>query len=284
LEIDADKLFATFEQLRMSRKVGFVFRETLALHEFAREVLCPFIATSYRPPYKEFDSAVLLLLARVALWTDTLAALDNAVHFQAVASGQRCLFELLIDLKVLVARPDFAPKFHEFIFVERYWATRQIVEAADGDVDALARIPEDVAFVTDPANATRFEDSRKLLWGKEGPKNRVLHWAGKLSRAIELTQDSEIRRRHTEKYPYACFLVHGAAVGTAGLPENGFYSWFPWSHLDIQWLLFEFFSESLKALGFDVAYPDLRKKLLATKATMAAAILSEQRAISEGEG
>ncbi|MDZ4784047.1 MAG: hypothetical protein SGJ19_27680 [Planctomycetia bacterium] len=224
MDFDPEEVFSKFEQMQSTQRVGLLFRETLALRDFARKKLCPFVATSFRPPFEEgLELAVLLLLERVALWTDTLAALDNAAHFQAVAAGQRCLFELLVDLKLLLNQPELVALFHEFTFVERYYVTKQQASVVGASETKSSKTTMEATFLTDPANIARYQKSRQHLWRKESATSRVMHWSGIVLSKVVKSLGGDIERRYVEKYPYACWLERIKAKYSGSRSGGGSY-------------------------------------------------------------
>lgn len=185
------------------------------------------------------EQAVTGTYYRMYAWIKTLAVLHDTVHYQAVASGARTLFELLLDLKILVedTTGEELQRFHAFPEIEKFRVATQVTQFREAnptlaDVDPVPMR----AFLADPARIKKIETSHEVNYGRDrnGDLRRVRHWTGKHAdqRAREAGKQYEIW--YVELYSGLSWHMHSGSVGYAGLSDDGMHALFGLAHRHIQ--------------------------------------------------
>jgi hypothetical protein len=142
------------EDLTADEHAQVVFFGTGALYKVTNESVIPIIMSSLAR--SEFEEAIAGTYYRMFAWMESLIELKRPNHIQAVCSGTRTMFELLLDMKQLIDNPTLAKKFHDFTFVARYRNAKLTVEHHDREhgVDVSELVPER-NFINDSANSAK---------------------------------------------------------------------------------------------------------------------------------
>lgn len=244
----------TLESTPRQRAEAFYARSVEAA-QFSREVVIPQIQGLLRPSPRE--RAAILVFGRMHAWAESLALLDHAKHYQAAAAGARALFELFVDLLLLVADTDgkdierflCLPDVEKFRVAEKVARFRQ--EHSDFDIVDPTHL---AAFVAAPGKAAEVDAIRLRLWGpdRKGRPQAKLHWSG-LDMAGRTTRlGPRIESHYYELYSQLSWHVHSGPVGTEGRPLEDFDNLCGLAHAYSQ----EFFLESLATVGKQLRLPD----------------------------
>jgi hypothetical protein len=166
------------------------------------------------------------------LWLLSLEKLKHPRHFQPVLTATHASYEMLLDLKLLQADPANADKFHDFVFVSRYDASKNYIAALEAD-PAYVRpaTPEHRrAFVENPVNRLQY-----AAW----PKGKYPHWSGMTTaeRAQQFGNAEVVRYR--DVYALCNWFAHAGAAGMAELSTEGLTAAFAWGHSKTQELFAE---------------------------------------------
>jgi hypothetical protein len=199
--------------------------EAKALASAARAqctVLRDFMQTSARPLLDRFaqptegDVTIKGAFLRVLAWMHSLSRLDDDGDFQAVTSGSRALFEIAVDLALLVHDPkhqvemlvvwEQSAKLKQAERVRRYYAGRELPDDHTPALDFASR------------EGARIVALRERLW----PQFKGKHpdrWTGK---SLELDAeradhwgDFEFRKFYNDRFAQLCWSTHGS--GLAGV-------------------------------------------------------------------
>ena len=111
---------AEVTQLSVRQRVEAIYKGTDAISKFAEDVLVPVLRGQLNLNNQE--NAVTGVYFRMCLWIRSLVAMNSRVHFQGAAAAARTLFELLLDIKLLVsdATGSMTDQFHAFPEVVRF--------------------------------------------------------------------------------------------------------------------------------------------------------------------
>lgn len=221
-------------QVPLKKQVKAFAESSEHVRFLAADVINPLLesAMAMRPTEKE--KAVVGCYYRVYAWIFTLAMLRDPIHFQAVAAGARSLFELWMDLKLLLGDTtgESVERYHAFPKIERFRAAQKIVEFSDKNPVLKVECSPQRALVNDHARKQEIESLIVKLWGrnKHGDPNWPKHWSGRDVAARISSGDAEAKRIYSEHYPRLSWYVHSGSAGYASLDENALRCCFALSH------------------------------------------------------
>jgi hypothetical protein len=249
--------------ISVERKAEAFFRGTVALRDLADRHVVPILVGMVRKT--DHEEAEVGTYYRMHLWMLSLAKLDYPVHFQTVLNATRAMYELLVDLKLLVANASLAEKYHDFSFVARFSAAKKFIDHLDADPTYTppAKPEKRRTFISDAANQKKFDDLRKKHWGmdKKGKLITPDHWSGLDFAARCAKISSKETRRYRDIYSQCSWFVHSGSAGTAGLSPDGLQAAFGWGHGQIQDMFAEGTEILCTTLHLFSANPELEKQL-----------------------
>src|SRR3990167_4337870 len=88
------------ETIPFSKRIEAFYEGTRAAVDLAQQVMIPQLKALMNPSRKE--EILKGLYFRMYAWMRTLVSLNDAVHFQADASATRSIFELLLEIKLIM--------------------------------------------------------------------------------------------------------------------------------------------------------------------------------------
>lgn len=210
------------------------FAESSEHARFLASHLNPLLESAMAMGPTDKEKAVVGCYYRTYAWMATLAVLRDPIHFQAVASGARSLFELWVDLKLLVddSTGRNVERYHAFPRAVRFRAARKIVEFSDKDPSLKVGCVHQRMLVSDPSKEQEIDSLVVRLWEKDkkGAPNYPRHWSGKGLAARIPPGATEMERIYSEHYPLLSWYVHSGSAGYAGLDENALRCCFALSH------------------------------------------------------
>jgi hypothetical protein len=175
---------------------------------------------------------------RIVGWLKALCELDSLPHYQAVASGARSLFELLLDMKLIQtdSTGDLVKKFHAFPEVERYRAALNLVSYCDKTNKTGIDCTPQRKFVNGTAKESSINAIILQHWGKtkKGKPNWPSHWSGKNVPDRAEILGPEYEELYFEFYPLLSWHIHSGSTGYARFSEKTFESMFGLMHGTIQ--------------------------------------------------
>jgi hypothetical protein len=260
--------------LPLHDKVQAFFNGTCALSALLEQSIVPVIQGMVSR--SEFEDAIAGTMYRIAVWLKSLERLDHPIDIQPVFAGARSIFELVLDIKLLIVDPPSAPKFRAFVFVERFRAAKGLVDYLDKLPGGAAKADAQRTFVGNPANQQKLEVLCKQCGWWDASKNkpkRLDHWSGK--NMADRSRDAGIQYEELYKsyYPQLSWNVHAGAVGVLGISPAGFESAFAVAHGIIQDLGYDAAEDVGTVFKLFDADPDLRAKIKAAKQVAAQTLL-----------
>lgn len=204
----------------------------------ASDVINPLLRGALVTGSSDKEKAVVGCYYRAYAWMATLATLREPIHFQAVAVGARSLFEIWVDMKLLVedSTGESVRRYHAFPKVERFRAAKKIVEFSDANPALKVNCAQQRALAHDPSKQQEIEALVVQFWGrdKKGRPSYPLHWSGRDLAARIPPSDTEAKRIYSEHYPRLSWYVHSGSAGYAALDEGVLRSCFALSHIMAQ--------------------------------------------------
>jgi hypothetical protein len=190
------------------------------MQQFMDGVVVPACLKAHPQPSQNIND-VLNLYMRVLAWMRTVRKLNEPGDVQAMAAAVRALFELSVDLTLVVtdethtALPKMRAFEHRLLF-KKVRAGRLYLEKARKS-GATARELEYAEHMAPEAylrrEQSKVESEKALFW----PKNEPPRWTGQDLgsdvRQID-TRDPHLRMEHYYEvwYRQACWLVHGSTL------------------------------------------------------------------------
>jgi hypothetical protein len=211
------------EALPLSSIVEAYFQGTQSIQNFVVNVMLPVLRGQLGRTARE--DAIVGTYYRIVGWLNALAELDSISHYQAVASGARSLFELLLDIKLIQSDStgELLGKFDAFPQVERYRSANRLIEYCDRTGNTKIDCTNQRLFVGGVARKTEMDSIVERRWGRNsgGKLKYPKHWSGLSvpNRAQKL--GSEYEALYFEFYPFLSWHMHSGSTGYAELkPET----------------------------------------------------------------
>jgi hypothetical protein len=167
---------------------------------------------------------VLGYIARVTGWLRSIGKLNHPGDFQAIAAGARSLFEITVDLTLLL-HDSSCPfqKLFDWELSARLEHARRVVRALDAKDDQVFR--ERVAIhrcFIQQVEPLVVERRGSWAWKKHPPR-----WTGRSLRDDAMRCDSLVESTFVSHYELRfaelCWSTHGSAfAGIRGIPEEMF--------------------------------------------------------------
>lgn len=216
----ADIEAADISDLSVHQRVEAFYKGTNAIRDFAQTMVIPVLNNQLNLNDKEL--AGVGTYYRAYAFINTMVTLNSRVHFQTVASTCRSLFEIEMDLKLLVNDTDgtMVDRFHAFPEIERYRSAKKLVNFADQSGSSTLNIEPQRNLLNSPDIEQRINSKIEEHWGtdRNGRPNWPKHWSGIANtRAIAHSLGTEFEERYVDAYSYLSWYIHAGSTGYAGL-------------------------------------------------------------------
>ena len=214
------------------------FRGTRDLAAYVESEICPILQAQIAK--SEYEEAVCVTYYRIALLLRGLSALNDPCHFQFANTTARTIFELFLDIELLLRERSSAARFHAFTEVSRFHKGLQLVEYLNS-TPTIDKSPHQhvIQFVADLTRRSRIEQLCINHWGTaNSTKPRWPdHWSG----ADVFTRARAAGDKYTELYRSQYFLqsysIHAGPAAVQGLPFDVLVCSFAIAHRLIQMLV-----------------------------------------------
>ena len=179
------------------------------------------------------EKAILGIFLRIHALACSLVRLNNRVDFNAVAGIARTIFELLLDLKLLIS-PNLGQhdldRFSAFSEVDRFRKAKRIVELQEKHPDLVDSSLLDSAvrkeFVESRVKDKSVEKKVESLWGRT-PKGKLKwpdHWSGLSIKDRSTAFGPLYEQEYLEVYSLLSSYTHGGSSAYSGLTEEALES------------------------------------------------------------
>ena len=277
---------ATLDELRRAedrdltvrQRVEAFFKGTDSLRLFAEEVMVPIMTKQL--DLNDRELAITGVYYRMYAWIQSLVSMNSRIHSQGAASAARTLFELLLDLKLLVSDSDgiLVDRYHAFPQLDRYRVAKQIVEYNDGNPSSQIDDTHQRQLVGIPSKAEEIDELTKTHWGltKAQKPQRPQHWSGLTVKARAQKLGKRYYELYLESYPLLSWSVHAGAANYAGIQTDALESCFGLSHAIAQRCFLEATEATATEMHIDKAVEGFRDILRELRLTPGAVIMEEQ--------
>ncbi|NQS89227.1 hypothetical protein HQ584_05505 [Patescibacteria group bacterium] len=196
---------------------------------FADEVMLPqlraieSITRSSNKSLTKKEEHLIQLYQRVCLWIKSVKVLNNAVHFQAVTSIARSVFELLVDIKLLIDDnpKDAVARIDAFIQMERFRKAEDYTDfkKKNPGLEYIKNLKRDI-FANKAGESDRIKKLKEKYWGKG--KGRIEHWSGWGTKCRLQKAGKKYELLYYESISLWNWYVHSAGLtGTKGISSDG---------------------------------------------------------------
>lgn len=207
-----------FDKLSMKSKLDVYYTSCKASEDFSNNFVKLFPGI-LRPTVKE--KILIDIYRSVHCWLKTVVALNNAVHFQALASAARSVFEQVLDARLIADNKieNAVNKFEAYREIEKFRMAKQILEFKHKypNVKMFPHLKR-LQLASNETEKLKV-DRLRLLWGKRDSMS--LHWSG-----LALKDRAEIAGvgyylRYCESYTLLSWYIHSGQVGTRMMSKEG---------------------------------------------------------------
>jgi uncharacterized protein DUF5677 len=211
-----------FMNIKIEEIIPLALDSLKNLHSFIEKEIDPFVNQIINKGFESTRQKVFIsLYNRIFLQIKSLLKLNKPEDIQAIASLNRCLLEINVDLIILhYGDTSLAEKYDAYSFVDRYIKMEKIVnhfERADKKID----ITNHKEFISNPENKERYKEFLNIFWNG----NKPYLWHGNsifnlFSKANELDKSSDILHYYRTLYSRYSWYVHSGLTGLEGLNEE----------------------------------------------------------------
>lgn len=200
------------------------------------------------------EEVIIDVYRSIHCWLKSVSALNNSIHFQALASAARSVFEHLLDIKLIVDnRIDNAiEKFEAFREIEKFRMANDFLEFKRKYPNIETRPHQKRLEVASSEEIKVKIDKLKLLWIKP---NTLLHWSGERVRKRTELAGIDYEKLYYESHTFLSWYIHAGQVGTRQMSKEGLEL----IYADSMRLIHEMFIDAVllvaKELKLDIAIP-----------------------------
>ncbi len=194
--------------------------------DFVQNIMVPVLEGQLNLSNKE--EAIVRTFYRMHALASSLTRLNRPIDFNAIAIIARTLFEVLIDLRLLInASNDDIAKFRAFPKVDRFRKAKALLEfqAANPGIESQSFFDAAVrkTFVTTTGKQDEIEAEVKALWGttRKGEPSWPGHWTQLNFKDRVKSFGPAYEQEYLEIYSLLSWYVHAGSAGYAGFSEKG---------------------------------------------------------------
>jgi len=244
--------------------------------DFSQKVMVPALAGILAPSEKE--EIIISIYRSIHCWMKSVALLSHPVHFQTVATAARSIFELALDIKLIVDdKIENGPKkFKEFSRIEKFRIIQEFAEFQKKNPDIKSRrvSPRRLEIAADQ-NYEKKLDTLSQLWGK--PRKDIRHWSG-----LGIKKRAEKTGKQYEMFYYESFgllsiYVHSGLVGIINMSPKGLKAVYGNSTSIIHDIFLTTVSIVAKELKLDKAMPEFEEWMKKLDSVPGEVILKEKK-------
>ena len=231
---------------------------------FMEEVMIPRIRGLIKPSQREL--ILINIYYRIFLFTEAAYLLNRIRSFQSAASSTRSVFELLVDLKLIIKNkiPDALNKYNAFTIIEKARVAKITLDYYIKQKSSKVSTTPIQHFLSTQGSPQNVQALIIKNWGlnkKRKPKG-IKHWTAHDLKGRVNMLDGTDQEFYMRTYPMLSWYIHSAAgAGFVNVNEDGLVTVISWSYK----LLLSMFIESTLLLGqefhFDKGDPDFKKWL-----------------------
>lgn len=211
----SDNISSIAESFFKGTQVIFNFCET--------EIISRINSNKYQD---EKHIVIIGIYYRMYLLYSSADLLNSYKYFQSLAAISRSLFELYLDLNIIIKdnEGEMVEKYNIFPEVEKYRAAKKLVNYFDSITDSNINVDIQRKYLNDVSKRKHIETIIEKYWGRtrKGKLAWPEHWTGKSvsQRASDLGK--EYSEFYYEFYPQLSWHIHSGATGYINLSKETF--------------------------------------------------------------
>lgn len=162
---------------------------------------------------------------RAALNVEMMVKIKETKQFQTLSLLARTIFELAVEVKLIVTEADAAKKIELFSKVERLKSARKIVDFHGGRPDAPPLYQQQLDFVN--KFGTQIDIDSAAMWPSNpatGKKPSVKHWTLKDLRQRAKVLGEPFERLYETYYTPLSWMTHTGVVSPLNMTAESFSS------------------------------------------------------------
>ncbi len=221
--------------------------------DFSQKVMIPALAGVLKPSQKE--EILIGIYRSIHCWMKAISLLNHPVYFQTVATAARSIFELVLDIKLIVDDQieNGLKKFKEFPKIEKYRIINEFAKFQRDNPDIRCNVSSKRMEIVADKNKEKEIDILAKLWGKQ--RKDIRHWSDLGVRKRAEKAGKEYERFYYELFALLSLYVHSGLAGTINMSDEGLKAVYGNSTRIIHDMFLTAVSIIAKEFGFDKAMP-----------------------------
>jgi Family of unknown function (DUF5677) len=201
-----------------TKRVEYFYSILKSIHEYSISEIKGVLGTLISPSLEE--QCYVALYYRTWCDVESLLALKNIQHFQALGMLARALYELSVDLELITKVENAPNKMGHFTDIEKLRGCKQMAEfAKKNPLTELAKADWQDQYVQ--MNEVRIEKATAALWpGVE--MRKLTHWSGLSLRRRVFLLDTAQQEMYEFYYRQLSWNVHSGLEGVIDLDASKF--------------------------------------------------------------
>ncbi|MFH1201838.1 MAG: DUF5677 domain-containing protein [Candidatus Omnitrophota bacterium] len=215
------------------KEIEAFFTGTKVSRDFATDVMIPRLEGLLKLSKK--DKIIVSIYYRMFLWINSLVILNQIRCFQAVAAGTRSIFELLLDLKLIIENKinNAVEKYYVFTDIERARVAKDLVDYLEIHKDSKIKTKVYKDFLNGDGEKKKIDALIVKYWGmdKDGQPKKIKHWSGWSVKTRAEKFEGIYYEFYLQSYPLLSWHLHSVAgAGYQRVDEKGFRTLYGTSH------------------------------------------------------
>ena len=191
------------------------FDGTKAVFDFADKVMIPLLF----PLRKE--QALMITYFRMFLWIHSITLLKEFRDFQVVVAAARAIFELFMDLNLLIGNKidKTIDKFYAFYDIEKLRIAKELIEFLEKHPNVEIKAKAHKELLSDAHQVNTIGKLKSKYWST---CKKITHWSGlSIKKRAELLGD-EFETIYYRAYPIMSWYIHAGPSGHINMEEQTF--------------------------------------------------------------
>ena len=206
-----------FNKLPMKSKLDVYYTSCKASEDFSNLII-ELLKGILKPNKKE--TILMEIYRAIHCWIKTVTTLNNSIHFQAVASAARSVFEHVLDMRLISDNKieNAIEKFEAFGEIEKFRMAKKFADfAKKGKPIRITGHEKKIEVASNQKVQQRIE-SLKLLWEKK--QINVGHWSGLKTEERTNKAGISYEMLYNTSFIRLSWYVHPGLVGIRGFKKE----------------------------------------------------------------
>jgi hypothetical protein len=200
------------------------YKGTQVINNFCETEIIPKLKSNKSQEDK--DIAITGIYYRMFLLVSSASLLNSYKYYQSIASIARSLFELYLDINIIISdsTDNSVKKFIKYPEVDKYRAASKIVNYVASNPESSIDVSVQKQFLAGEDKRISIESMVEEYWGRtrNGKLNWPNHWTGKNVKQRASDLGKEYEEFYFEYYPQLSWHIHSVPTGYANMPNHSF--------------------------------------------------------------